>query len=170
VRRARAELDAFRWRELQRGRFHLRVTGRAGQRLTAAITTDDLFDANFASRPQAPERDFTMDLTRRRLALDTVLDRTGQLELVFWCRGQNLGFELALDSSNAPLDVGAGGAVRGTPFTVERGDIATRSGVELSWPRVGQAMLWLETGVSQALPVVLSPDEIDRLKELGYTR
>ena len=38
------------------------------------------------------------------------------------------------------------------------------------WPERGDALLWLETGVKELLPVILSPEELETLRELGYTR
>ena len=74
VARARAESYAFRWKHLQTGRFHLRLRGRVGQRVEVRIETDDLFDANFVTRPEVAEESFEMDLMRTQLALNVVLE------------------------------------------------------------------------------------------------
>ncbi|MDP6409772.1 MAG: sulfatase [Planctomycetota bacterium] len=169
--RARDELDAFRWEQLQKGRFHLRVHGRAGQRLSLAVTTDDLFDANFACRPKCPETDFALDLGRRKLTLDTTLE-TDRLELVFWCRGTILGLDLRLDGEALPGGVALGpeGLSRPLPLELDRGGIPQAASGEVSWPDVAGAALWLECGVGEVPGVVLSPEEIEVLEELGYTR
>ena len=170
VARARAELDAFRWEELQKGRFHLRLRGRAGQRLTLRVTTDDLFDANFAARPAPHEEDFSMDLERENLTLDTQLE-DGRLELVFWGRGTTLRLEVALDGVPVALLLGEQLDPRPTPAELARDQIPLLAGSEeLEWPEEGRAILWLETGVAEMLPVVLSPEELEVLRELGYAR
>ena len=43
-----------------------------------------------------------------------------------------------------------------------------RRAEDVGWPGRGQAWMWLEAGASEALPVVNTPEEADRLKELGY--
>lgn len=169
VQRARAELDAFRWERLQKGRFHLRVRGREGERLVVRVTTDDLFDANFISLPAVPEHDFSMDLERTELALSTTLERD-RLELVFWCRGSELQLTLELDGEPLEVSLGADGAAQRGPLVLARADIPTDEGAEVGWPDRGDATLWLETGVQELLPVVLSPEELEALRELGYTR
>ena len=169
VARARKEMDAFRWRELQKGRFHMRVRGEVGQRLVVKVGTDDLFDANFVSQPQRPEEDFTMDLERQNFAVDTELEEE-QVELVFWCRGRNLSFEVTLDGEPVGMQLGSSGAAKLTPWELARGDIRSAESSSIAWPDGSGAVLWLEAGVSQALPVVLSPEEIERLNELGYTK
>jgi len=166
--RARAEMNAFRWEELQKGRFHLRLRGKTGKRLVIAVTTDDLFDANFITSPMRPEGDFTMDLERQHLTLDTVLDGD-DLEFVFWGRGTSMGYSITLDGDAVPLQL-AGAASAPTPVEVARATIPVAAGDDLPWPAEGQAVLWLEAGVSQVLPVLLSPDEIERLAQLGYTK
>ena len=167
--RARAEMDAFRWDELQKGRFHLRIRAEVGQRVTVKVTTDDLFDANYASRPICPERDFAMDLERKNWSLDTELTEK-RLELVFWCRGHGLQFDVRVDG--VPIAVHLAGTAwkETSPVALDATDIPTLAGEEVEWPMPGVAALWLEGGVSNVLPVVLSPEEIERLKELGYTR
>ncbi|MDA7650931.1 sulfatase, partial [bacterium] len=74
VARAREALREFRLAHLSAGRFHLRVRGTKGQRLQLRVSTDDLFDANFITRPALPPDAFEMDLDRSYLALDTVLE------------------------------------------------------------------------------------------------
>lgn len=169
VARARKEMDAFRWRELQKGRFHMRVRGELGQRLVVKVKTDDLFDANFVSRPQRPETDYTMDLDRQNFAVDTVLDAE-QIELVFWCRGNDLRFEISLDGEPVGLKLGSSGQAKLTPWEIARGEIRSEQADSVVWPDAAGAVLWLEAGVSQMLPVVLTPEEIERLSELGYTK
>lgn len=170
VARARAALDAFRLEHIDRGRFHLRVRGKAGQRLTVKVTTDDLFDANFVARPAVDERHFTMDLERTYLALDTTL-ADGRQELVFWCRGGTLTVEAALDGEPlAGLDLREGRAPLKLPAAVPRRDIEQREGEDSVWPRERRGMLWLEAGAGDVLPVVNTPEELERLKALGYSR
>ena len=169
VARARAELDAFRWRELQPGRFHIRVSGAVGQRLVVKVSTNDLFDANFVTKPKRPEHDLTMDLDRQNFAMDTLMEED-QLELVLWCRGNNLGFEISLDGEPVGLRFGPDGDGQLTPAAVTRDRIPTANADDVAWPNGAGAVIWLESGVSQALPVVLSPEEIEKLQELGYTK
>ncbi len=169
--RARAELDAFRWEQLQKGRFHLRVRGRAGQRLTVAVSTDDLFDANFACRPKRPETDFVLDLERQNLTLDTTLE-SDRFELVFWCRGTDLVLDVQLEG--APIVEGVALGVEGTgqspPVALAREAVPRAASTDVPWPGTGAAVLWLETGVGEVLPVIPSPEEIEVLEQLGYTR
>lgn len=170
VERARVALDAFRVEHIDRGRFHLRVRGKAGQRLTVKVTTDDLFDANFVAQPAIDERHFEMDLDRTTLALNTTLS-DGRQELVFWCRGEQLDFEVALDGVPlAGLDVREGRAPVKLPATLARRDIEQRKGEDSVWPRERRGMLWLEAGAGNVLPVVNTPEELERLKALGYSR
>jgi hypothetical protein len=171
VARARAELDAFRWRELQRGRYHLRVSASPGARLFLEVTTDDLFDAGFAARPAPPEEDFSLDLDRRTLALETTLV-DGRLELVFWCRGSRLAIDAALDGAPLPggLDVGLTGDGEDVPATMLRAGVPELTGEGLPWPPAGAALLWLEAGVAPEAPVLLTPEQIEVLEALGYAR
>ncbi len=164
VARARTALDAFRWEQLQVGRFHLRVRGEAGSRLVMKVRTDDLFDANFITEPLLPEERFQMNLERTELTLETELE-TGGLEWVFWCRGNNLTFEGELDGEALELaDIGP------LPHTFERGEIAEARAAELGWPEPAQVLLWLEAGAGAVMPVVNTPEEIERLQQLGYVR
>ena len=48
------------------------------------------------------------------------------------------------------------------------GGLPDRRAEDVGWPGRGQAWRWLEAGASEALPVVNTPEEADRLKELGY--
>ena len=169
VARARKEMDAFRWNEQQKGRFHMRLRGEKGQRLVVKVSTNDLFDANFVTRPQRPEKDFTMDLARQNFVLSTVLAEE-QLELLFWCRGNNLGFDITLDGEPVGMQFGESNKGKLTPFETERTEIPTAEGNAIPWPNAAGTVIWLEAGVSQVLPVVLSPEEIERLQELGYTK
>ena len=170
VARARREMDAFRWREVQKGRFHLRVVGRKGQRLNLKVDTDGFFDSNFVTRPIRPEGDFNLHLPRRHLELDTVLEEE-RLELVFWCRGHELDFEVTLDGQGVDLDVGASGQGVSGPQNVARDAIPELVGGTVAWPERTGAVLWLEAGGSGGdQPVVLTPEEIERLRALGYLR
>lgn len=172
VKRAREELDAFRWEQLQRGRFHLRIRGEAGQKLKLRITTNDLFDANFTSRPQTDEHDFEMDLMRKHLDLETELT-DGRYELVFWCRGSELDFEISLDGQPlAGLDLSGEeeDEERTLPAVLPRGDIEELRAADLGWPRAGRALLWLEAGAGKVMPIVNTPEEIEILRALGYSR
>ncbi len=168
VARARKALAEFRVEHLAAGRFHIRLRGKKGQRLQLRVKTNDLFDANFVTRPAVNENDFEMDLDRSYLAVDTVLEND-RLELRFWCRGSELDFEITLDGKALDgLMVDDGDDARGLPVTVARGDIRERRAEDLGWPGPGEARLWLEAGASEALPVVNTPEEVDRLRELGY--
>ena len=164
VARARAALDAFRWEKLQVGRFHLRVIGEVGSELSLKVRTDDLFDANFITKPLLPEERFEMNLERTELTLETELEVAG-LEWVFWCRGNNLSFEGTLNG--APIELVD---LAELPLTLERGEIKEARAAELGWPEPGQALLWLEAGAGDVMPVVNTPEEIERLQQLGYVR
>ena len=164
VARARAALDAFRWEQLQVGRFHLRVRGEPGSKLVMKVRTDDLFDANFITQPLLPEERFHMNLDRTELTIETELE-TGGLEWVFWCRGNNLSFEGELDG--APIELPD---IAELPHTLERGEILEARAAELGWPEPGQMLLWLEAGAGAVMPVVNTPEEIERLQQLGYVR
>ena len=168
--RGRAALDAFRRQHIDRGRFHLRVRGKAGQRLAVRISTDDLFDANFVAYPAVDERHFEMDLGRTYLALDTTLS-DGRQELVFWCRGSVLSVDAT--RAGAPLagrELRVGRAPLRLPAAIPRDEIEQRVGEDSVWPRERRALLWLEAGAGDVLPVVNTPEEIERLKALGYSR
>ena len=85
VSNARATLDAFRLRELDRGRYHLAVAG--GE---VVLSTDGLFDANFITEPAVDREAWELDLDRQTLTLSA----EGPLELAFWCRGETLTWSL----------------------------------------------------------------------------
>jgi len=89
-------------------------------------------------------------------------------ELVFWCRGRMLEFDVRLDGE--PLGIDVDGSVATSPMSIAASAIATLAGSELGWPDRGRALLWLEAGVEEMLPVVPTPEEIEHLRELGYTR
>ena len=128
------------------------------------MRTGDLFDANFITEPLLPEERFQMNLERTELTLETELE-TGGLEWVFWCRGNNLTFEGELDGEALELaDIGP------LPHTFERGEIAEARAAELGWPEPAQVLLWLEAGAGAVMPVVNTPEEIERLQQLGYVR
>ena len=168
VARAREALAKFRVEHLAAGRFHLRLRGEKGQRVQVRVKTNDLFDANFVTRPAVDENDFEMDLDRSYLALDTVLEND-RLELRFWCRGSELELEVSLDGKPLKgLMLGGANDTRSLPAVLARGDIGEQLADELGWPAPGQARLWLEAGASKALPIVNTPEEVDRLRELGY--
>ena len=172
VARARAELAAFRWEEQQRGRFHLRVVGRPGQRLTVSIRTDDVFDANFTTRPAVAEVDVELDVERENLIYDTTLE-SDRLELVFWGRGRRLDLDVRLDG--VPLEggvlLGSTPRARSLPRALARADIpAIDEDTGLPTPRPGQALLWLDGGATTKLPALPTPEEIEILRQLGYAR
>lgn len=170
VARARRELDAFRWENLQKGRFHLRLKAKPGSRLTVHVTTDDLFDANFISQPALPERAFEMDLDRRNLRIDAELTEES-FEFIFWGRGNVIGVDVRLDGE--PLEDGLvlpPGEIRPVPFQIERSAIPTAEGKRLSEIDRDQGLFWREAGVAPVLPVMLTPEELELLRELGYTR
>ncbi|MEW6746649.1 MAG: sulfatase [Planctomycetota bacterium] len=167
----RALLDRFRWEELQKGRYHLRILGERGRRLRIAIETDDLFDANFVAEPGVPEEDCALDLDRRLLEITTVL-ASSRFELVFWCRGETLRFEIELDGEPLPKGLRYGGedTARALPLSLGRATIPTLSSLVVGSPAQGGALLWLEAGARETTPVVPTPEEIERLRELGYVR
>ncbi|MEM9382264.1 MAG: sulfatase [Planctomycetota bacterium] len=169
VARARKALAEFREQHLAAGRFHVRMRGRKGQRLQLRVRTNDLFDANFLTRPAVAEADFEMDLDRSYLALDTVLTND-RLELRFWCRGSDLEIEATLDGDPLEgLTLDDAEEARALPARVARDDIRQMRAKDLGWPGPGRARIWLEAGASEALPVVNTPEEVERLRELGYS-
>ena len=168
VRSARATLDEFRWEMLQKGRYHLAVKGSPGDVLSLEIETDDLFDANFVARPAPPEEAFAMDLERKRLTLATELDASGALELVFWCRGTVLTLGATLGGEPLRVEVEGHGALDGGRIALT--DVATAASEDVTPPPRGGARLWLEAGVAPVEAVVNTPEEIERLQDLGYAR
>jgi len=169
---ARKEMDRFRWEKIQKGRFHLRIKSAKGRRLKLRIRTDDLFDANFASKPKTPEMDFAMDLKRHNLCMNTVLE-DDLFELVFWCRGTMLDFDIKLDGEALPegLFIGNSQECLTSPIRLDIRDVPQLDGKTISNPLIpGQAVLWLETGAVQVKPVAPSPEDIEVLKQLGYGR
>ena len=171
VLEARAAMDAFRWEQSQTGRYHLRVRGGVGQRLRVRVGTDDLFDANFVARPAPPLADYDLDLDRSRLILDTVLSE-GAIELVFWCRGNELSFEVELEGRKLPrgIELGLEDEKLLLPGTITPREVPIERAADLGWPGPGGGLLWLEAGATQVAPVVLSPEEIEILRALGYAR
>ncbi len=169
VARARAELDRFRWERLQQGRFHIRVHGRAGAKLRLAVSTDDLFDANFAVQPPVDEHAFTLDLDRKHLILETTM-ASDRLELVCWCRGNALQFEVALDGAPIEAGIRLGGEAdaRSSPLPLERAALPVVAGAALEPPKPSQAVLWLEPGSGNAAPIVPTPEQAEMLRALGY--
>ncbi|MBL8842187.1 MAG: sulfatase [Planctomycetes bacterium] len=169
VARGREQLDAFRWEHLQRGRFHLRVAARAGARLRIALSTDDLFDANFAARPLPPETDCTLDLERRHLVIETTLT-ADRFELVCWARGDRLTLDVTLDGQPLERGVRLGSAsdAQPAPLAFERPTLVAVEGATLTPPHLGEALFWLEPGAGNAAPVVPSPAELELLRQLGY--
>lgn len=169
---AKKEMDRFRWEQLQKGRFHLRIKGEKGQRLKLRIKTDDLFDANFSSKPKPMEMDFAMDLDRRNLRVSTELSEE-LFELVFWCRGRTLDLEITLDGKRLTkgLRIGKNEKILTAPIRLDIRDIPQEDGKTFSKPLAPfQALLWLEAGASQVKPVAPSPEEIEVLQQLGYGR
>ncbi len=169
VARSREQLDAFRWEHLQRGRFHLRVHGKPGAKLRVALATDDLFDANFAARPAPSERDFTLDLDRRHLVLETTLT-SERFELVCWCRGSELTLDVTLDGAALEHGVRLGSTLESqpSPLRLPLAAIPALAGATLEPPKRGEALFWLEPGGGNAAPVVPSPAELELLRKLGY--
>ncbi len=165
--KARAALQEFRWKNLQPGRFHLEVRGRAGQRLRLKIGSDDLFDANLISKPLFSDEEFEMDVWRTRLVVDTTLEEE-KLELVFWCRGRDMSVEASLEGESLTLQVGESGARVPLPSTIEIAHIPTLAGAGLPVLETGSARLWLEAGASPPMPVTPTPEEIELLRALGY--
>jgi hypothetical protein len=110
-----------------------------------------------------------MNLERTELTLETEL-ATGGLEWVFWCRGNNITFEG--DLGGELLEFGPVGVedLTASPWTIARGDIPEARAEDLGWPEPGQTLLWLESGAGAVMPVVNTPEEIERLQQLGYVR
>lgn len=171
VQRAREELDRFRWEQLQLGRFHLRVVGRPGQRLSVAIRTDDVLDANLATRPPTPEVDVAMDPERSELVLDTTLT-SARWELVFWGRGGQLDLDVRLDGEPLAGGVRLGGADQPEPLplTLAWNEVPAADSREVPAPEVGQALLWLDGGATARPPTLPSPEQLEMLQQLGYAR
>jgi arylsulfatase A-like enzyme len=167
VARARAELDAFRWEELQKGRYHVRVAGAPGQTLRIAVATDDLFDANFVCRPAPPEEDLRMDLERQHLVLETTLEKE-RLELLFWGRAGRIDITATLDGAPLVLALGEDDERRALPAALDPGAIPVAAREDVPWPDRGVVRLWLEEGASTVLPVLPTPEEIEALQAMGY--
>jgi arylsulfatase len=169
VARGRALLDEFRWDRLQKGRFHVRVHGRAGMKLRIAVATNDLFDANFATRPLLDENDFKLDFDRRQLVLETTMP-SDKLELVCWCRGEALKFEVSLDGRPIASGIRLGEETEGrsSPISIERTGVPTLSGDSLAPPKQDQAVIWMERGAGDVKPVVPTAAEAELLRQLGY--
>ncbi len=114
VATARATLDAFRLRELDRGRYHLVIPGGS-----LSITTDGLFDANFITQPAIDRSAWELDLDRQELTIAS----EGPLELAFWLRGETMTW--TLDGEAHEVDLGAvtesEGQPEGHPLWLEAG-------------------------------------------------
>ena len=170
VSKAKAALDQFRWEQLQKGRFHLRISAKIGQHVRVAVKTDDLFDANFVTEPRIDENHFVMNLDRTELVLDTTLEQP-HLEFVFWCRGGVMDLEVDVDGKSLlSVKLGPGGEVVALPGEVNITTIPQHTSDNAGMPQSNQALLWLEAGASQTLPVVPTPEEIELLKLLGYAK
>ncbi|MCB9898688.1 MAG: sulfatase [Planctomycetes bacterium] len=171
VQRARAALERFRWEQLQVGRCHLRVVGRPGQRLTVAIGTDDVLDANFSSRPPTPEFDVELDPERRSLVVDTTL-ATSRWELVFWGRGSQLTLDVRLDGQPLKDGVRLGGVdrARPLPLVLDWDELLALDSNEVPAPETDQALLWLDDGAAARPATLPSPEQLEMLKQLGYVR
>lgn len=169
VARAREALEVFRWEQLQLGRYHLRVAGEPGQRLTVTIATDDVFDANFTTQPPTPETDVVMDPDRTSLAIDTTLTAS-PWELVFWGRGERLDLDVRLDGRSLESGVRLGGTDRALPLALDRDDVVALEPGQAPAPQAGQALLWLDAGATVALPAPPSAEKLEMLEELGYAR
>ncbi len=172
VERAKAAMDAFRWEKLQRGRYHLRISGAVGQRLQIQVDTDDLFDANFAARPAPPETDFSLDLDRKHLRMDTTLTKA-RMEFVFWCRGDKIDINVLLDGKpcKGGLYLGNAEDPERLPTQLQRKSLPIEVADEtIGWPAAQEVMLWQERGVDEVLPVLLTPEELETMRALGYAR
>jgi arylsulfatase len=171
VQRARDALEQFRWEQLQLGRYHLRAIGQRGQRLTVAIQTDDVFDANFSTHPPTPEADVELDPDRTVLVVDTTLS-TSRWELVFWGRGGQLTLDVRLDGQPLKGGVRLGGTdrPRPLPLALDWGEVPALDKNEVRVPQTGQALLWLDDGATSRPPTLPSPEQLEMLKQLGYAR
>ena len=169
VERARAELERFRWEQLQLGRYHLRVVGDPGQRLTVSIRTDDVFDANATTDPPTPEVDVEMDDDRTSLVIDTPLTAP-TWELVFWGRGETLDLDVQLDGRPLRHGILLGGTDRTLPLELDWHGILAVDADDVRAPETDQAALWLDAGATTAIRAPVSAEELALLKELGYAR
>ena len=170
VERARDALERFRWEQLQLGRYHLRVHGDPGQRLTVTVQTDDVFDANFTTHPPTPETDVELDLDRENLVIDTTLSASSW-ELVFWGRGGKLTLDVRIDGRPLKdgIRLGNTDGLRELPITLDRNEILALDEDEAGVPR-DQALLWLDAGATTRPPTPPSPEKLELLKQLGYVR
>jgi arylsulfatase A-like enzyme len=168
VSKGRALLDEFRWTRMQRGRFHVLVHApRGGGKLRLEVDTDDLLDANFATRPLVDERDFTLDFDRRHLVLETTL-AGDRLELVCWGRGDHLTFGATIDGQPLAIRFGGEAATHASPFAIVRSAVPTVAGATLAPPKPMEAAVWMEPGAGDVKPVVPSPADAEMLRRLGY--
>ena len=51
---------------------------------------------------------------------------------------------------------------------VAHATIPVLASAEVDWPDEGRATLWLEAGATPTAPVTHTPEELERLRELGY--
>ena len=164
---ANAPTDSDRlWSDLQ---SQVHSTSSLLDAVDSVLATDDLFDANFAARPAPDERDFTLDLGRRNLVVETTLDGE-RFELVCWCRGDQLQLDVTLDGAPLAQGVRLGASTEATtlPLAIGRGAVPVAVGSELAPPSAGQALFWLEAGAGSSAPVVPTAEELERLRALGY--
>ena len=57
------------------------------------------------------------------------------------------------------------------PFSIARTQLPIEEADEtIGWPALAEAFLWQETGVDEVLPVLLSPEELETMRALGYAR
>ncbi|MEQ8762357.1 MAG: sulfatase-like hydrolase/transferase [Planctomycetota bacterium] len=170
--KARKLLNDFRQQSLYAGRYHLRIRGPEGSVAKGTLRASDVFDANAAWLSREPSAGLRFDLERSRLDFETQLSG-GRAELIFWFRGDGLRLELSIGGEPVPTDhiqLGEKGGPLGEGGSVAASEIPNRQAKELSWPSEGAAMLWYESSGLRSLPTVDTPEDLERLRALGYVR
>ncbi len=172
VARARAALDQFRRESLYSGRYHLRVRGEEGAVVRGRLRCSEVFDANAVWLASDPSSGIDFDLDRSELAFETRLSG-GRAELIFWFRGDALTVEVSIDDkpiSPGRIRLAGSRETLSEEGRVSRNGIPDREAASLGWPDRGSAWLWNESSGLRSLPTVDTPEDLARLRALGYVR
>jgi hypothetical protein len=95
------------------------------------------------------------------------------MEFVFWCRGEELTLNVTLDGKtlSGGLYLGQAEDPESLPLMIRRSLLPIEEADKtIGWPALAEALLWQETGVDEVLPVLLSPEELETMRALGYAR
>jgi len=172
VARARPVLDRFREHNLRGGRYHLLLSAKEGQRVAAHLLAGEVFDANAMLLVDGEVAPFELDLNRKHLRFETVAG-TQYLELIFWFRGDAL--EISIEIGGNPLPMDAIRSSQGSPLSLDAegriltGQIPVARSPELS-PADATALLWFEDTGLRPLETQSSPEDLERLRALGYVQ